>query len=736
MYRPSASVVVNTFNRATYLADALRGLAQLDYDNFEIIVVNGPSTDGTASLLGSWADRAKVLSCGVANLAVSRNLGIAAAAGEIVAFIDDDAVPHPQWLSHLACKYADPRVGGVGGFTVDNSGTRFQCRKTLCDRYGNPYHVPAVFDERPFNRPGTPAYPSLLGTNSSFRRDVLEEVGGFDETFAYYLDETDVCLRIVDAGYMIMYEASALVFHQFASSGLRTATRVARSVYPSAVSKAYFVMRHGAMESVEDAGRHLNAYRDEILKANQWLADDGVISADHRHSLDQDLLVGIQEGQAKAYARRSSATGDLAPPTGPPGFRRYQAADRLRVALVSQDYPPFGEAGIARWTSMVATGLADRGHAVHVVTRAVGEPFTRFQDGVWVHAVSDDPVLGQKVASQHGIPLNLAARAASVRQTVAFIKSFGLDVLSFPVWDVEGIACLDDPDIAVFMSLHTTYGLAKPHKKEWRMRPLYEHFAVDPVIAAEGRLLRSVPRILANSQAIVADIAASTGVDFGDRVILCPHGTTDPLAGHPARSSARQKRSRPVKLLYAGRFEIRKGFDIAAKVFERVLSSNRDVHIDIVGEELTHDTRAWLRSLGAGRLLESERVHFGGLVDRNALEDRFSEADIVVMPSRYESFGLVAIEAMAGGAVVLALDVGGLAEVVTDGVSGMLVPMDGREVDTLVDKVSALIDDPPLRTRLGQGARQSFQDVFPVDKMIDRLESAFAQVSRKLPHDN
>lgn len=730
MYRPRASVVVNTYNRATLLADALRGLDQLDYDNFEIIVVNGPSTDATASLLKSWADRIKVVDCNVANLAVSRNLGIAEAAGEIVSFIDDDAVPHPQWLSHLASKYADKLIGGVGGFTVNNTGTHFQCRKTLCDRFGNPHYVSNFFDERPLNRPGTPVYPSMLGTNSSFRRDVLLQIGGFDETFAYLLDETDVCLRVVDAGYKIVYEASALVFHQYASSDLRTPTRVARSVYPSAISKAYFVMRHGARESVEDAGRHLNNYRDEILKSNQLQAENGEISGEHRLSLDQDLLIGIQEGTAKAFHRSSRTRGDLIEANAKAPFLKHVAGDRLRVALVSQEFPPAGQAGIARWTSMMAAGLADRGHAVHVISRAAKEPFTRFQSGFWLHAVADDPVLGEILAGKYQIPANIAARAASVRETVAFVKTFGLDILSFPIWDLEGIDCVDDPDIATIMSLHTTYGLAKPHKKEWRMRPLFEHFAIDPMISAEARLLRTVPTILANSKAIVSDIAKSVAVEIADRVILCPHGTTDPFLGDPQRRSIRHNRSGPVKLLYAGRFEGRKGFDLASRVFEGVLRKEPGVQIDIVGDVLTEATQDWLGNIGAGRLLDHERVRFGGVVERNVLDDLYCDADIVLMPSRYESFGLVAIEAMAGGAVVVALDSGGIPEAVTNDASGILLPMDGQEVEALTARVISLIKDPALRARLSQGARRSFEEHFTIEKMIDGIESAFAQAIR------
>src|SRR5579863_7100114 len=132
MTEPLVSVVINTYNRRQSIPNTLAGLRGLRYSEFEIIVVNGPSTDGTSEFLEKWSSNIKRVDCSEANLAASRNAGIAASSGQIIAFIDDDAVPHPNWLAELARPYLDPRVGGVGGFTVDNTGARYQVRKTIC----------------------------------------------------------------------------------------------------------------------------------------------------------------------------------------------------------------------------------------------------------------------------------------------------------------------------------------------------------------------------------------------------------------------------------------------------------------------------------------------------------------------------------------------------------------------------------------------------------------------------
>lgn len=724
MSDPTVSVVINTYNRANSLSDTLIGLGHLDYPAFEIVVVNGPSTDATKEILKEWESRIKVASCAVANLAMSRNVGIALSSGDVVAFIDDDAVPHPKWLKKLATHYADPLIGGVGGFTVDNTGVAFQCGKTLCDRFGNAHQVSQLFDERPLNRPGCPLYPSLLGTNSSFRRSVLLDIGGFDNTFAYLLDETDVCLRIVDAGYKVLYEASALVFHQYASSHIRSPKRVPRTVFPSAVSKSYFIMHHGSRHSLEGSGQQIANYREEILKSNQWLADHNIITYEHRVSLDQDLLVGLKEGTERALSAGDKTKGDLVVDSEAKEFYPFPASTRARIALISQSFPPSGQAGIARWTWMMAQGLAARGHVVHVICRADDFPFTKFENGYWVHAVKDDPASAETLVAKHHIPHHVASRAAAVRSAVAFAKSFGLDVVSFPIWDLEGIGCIEDPDLGIIMSLHTSYSLAKPYKKEWNMRPLLEHFSVNPVIAGEKRLLQSMPTILANSRAIVADLTSANGIEFSSRVVYSPHGTTDPLANKLDRRQMRDSRRQDIRLLYVGRFEQRKGFDIAAFAFTRVLSAGYDVQIDLVGDEVTPQIEAWLSSIGATSFLKNERVVVRGMVDREVLDDLYAAADVVVMPSRYESFGLVAIEAMAAGAPVIALNAGGLAEVVVDGISGCLIPLDGNEMEGVSDALVNLISDRDKCRQLGQGARRLFESKYTIDKMIDSVEVA------------
>jgi glycosyltransferase involved in cell wall biosynthesis/GT2 family glycosyltransferase len=726
MSESDVSIIVSTLDRAVDLGRLLASLRHLDYDRFEVIVVNGPSRDGTDELLAQWAGQIKLASCRTANLAASRNIGLGAASGDIVAFIDDDAVPHPRWLQHLVAAFGDRRLGGVGGFTLDGSGVRFQVRKTLCDRFGNAEFVSDWFDERPLCVSGTPWYPSLLGTNAAFRRSVLAEVNGFDETFAYFLDETDLCLRIIDRGYRIVYEPAALVFHHFAASRLRDARRILRSRYRIALSKAYFLNRHGWPAGPARIADELHAYERAGLAEDAGLMEDEKISPQHRYSLEQDLHLGIAHGVALAAERRGTRSGAWQAPITSPEFRQFERpCDRLAICMISHDYPPAQEAGIARWTATAAEGLAARGHRVHVVTRTTGDESIVFDGRIWLHSCRIDEQGAHAVAERYRLPYDIAAWCARAYREVQLLKGYGLDLVSFRIWDLEGLPCLDDPDFATVVSLDATFGLLQPFKPEWSARPIFSHLAVDKMIAAERDCLARAPILLANSAAIIADLERCYSLDLAASAVIVPHGTPAlaPVAArlHEERGHEERRRSDRLKVLYVGRFEFLKGIDLALRAAEQLIVEGVDVEFAFAGGH-REDARLFGEfALAAG----DDRLRFLGPASRERVQQLYLDCDVVLMPSRYESFGLVAIEAMAAGKPVIALNAGGLREIVVPDGNGWLIAPGEAAASELATAIRRLAREPETLARLARGARTSFTAQFTADRMAERIEDVF-----------
>jgi len=206
------SVIICTYNRGKYLARCLESIKKQTYSNYEIIVVNGPSTDNTDTILQRYDD-IKIISQKTLNgLSYARNLGIVSSNGDIIAFIDDDAVADEKWLQNLVLGYSDDSVGGVGGPVYEITGHWYQFKNGYISRSG----IPVFINDKDlqYNDPKGRYLNYIMGTNSSFKKSILVKIGFFDEKYRYYLDETDVCVRVIQAGYKIKHSDNPIVFHE------------------------------------------------------------------------------------------------------------------------------------------------------------------------------------------------------------------------------------------------------------------------------------------------------------------------------------------------------------------------------------------------------------------------------------------------------------------------------------------------------------------------------------------
>ena len=237
----------------------------------------GPTEDGTRELVKSWPDPLKLEYNSARNLSISRNLGIRLAAGDIVAFLDDDAIPEPEWLDQILAAYADEKVGGVGGFVFDHTGMAFQWRYGTTDRLGR---ADQSWDRAvpEYNFPYSYNFPHLLGANSTFRRSALVSVRGFDEEFDYFLDETDLICRIVDAGWSIRQLNNAFVHHKYHFQSIRDEKRVTRSYYSIFKNKLYYglIHRHG-FHSAAEVTRFWLGEVDDHQKHWDWAISEGIL---------------------------------------------------------------------------------------------------------------------------------------------------------------------------------------------------------------------------------------------------------------------------------------------------------------------------------------------------------------------------------------------------------------------------------------------------------------------------
>ena len=146
-------------------------------------------------------------------------------------------------MTQLAEAYDRAEVAATGGVVFDPSGYAYQYQYSTANRLGNANWASKSSTEH-LCFPGSYEFPYLQGTNASFRRSVLLEVGGFDEEIEFYLDETELCCRIIDAGYVIRQLPNAYVHHKFAPSHVRDENKITRYRYPVLKNKIYSSLKH------------------------------------------------------------------------------------------------------------------------------------------------------------------------------------------------------------------------------------------------------------------------------------------------------------------------------------------------------------------------------------------------------------------------------------------------------------------------------------------------------------
>ena len=203
---PRVSVVVCAYNAADTLEDCLSSLDKLTYPDYEVVLVNDGSRDATGEI-GRRHSRVRVIDVPNAGLSAARNVGLAEATGEIVAYTDADTRVDRDWLTFLVQPFLTSDVVGSGGPNVvpKDDAPIAQC---IARAPGGPTHV--LLDDR--------IAEHVPGCNMAFRRDALLAIGGFNPVYLRAGDDVDVCWRLQARNWKIGFSPAALVWHHHRTS--------------------------------------------------------------------------------------------------------------------------------------------------------------------------------------------------------------------------------------------------------------------------------------------------------------------------------------------------------------------------------------------------------------------------------------------------------------------------------------------------------------------------------------
>jgi hypothetical protein len=363
--KPAISLIVVSRDRADALAIHLSCLRLQTVVNFETIVVsNLPLSDGPKPSPLIHID------CQEANISLARNIGLQVAQGEIVVFCDDDCLPDPSFLEHIIQPFENPTVGAAGGVTRSRNGVATQWSAAGFGRDGLDFPVPtdrrAAYTVFP---PEPDRFIKTVGTACAFRRHALNAIGGFDPEYRYLFDETDVNLRLSEAGWSTAIVPGAQVHHGFAAGPYRNSRRVPRDLFESSASSARFVRLHTRVSLDMAIAKHRQQLRRHAFsKFNLGLMDGKQLGF-----LCRRIDEGLQHGATSKAPSPKSVSND-------------QMVDPMPIEAQHRDH--FMLLGTPEKCGGLARELVALGKIVTVLDiQANAQPlWVRFDlDGYWHH---------------------------------------------------------------------------------------------------------------------------------------------------------------------------------------------------------------------------------------------------------------------------------------------------------------------------------------------------------------
>jgi D-inositol-3-phosphate glycosyltransferase len=382
-----------------------------------------------------------------------------------------------------------------------------------------------------------------------------------------------------------------------------------------------------------------------------------------------------------------------------------------RVAMVSVhtsplDQPGTGDAGgMNVYVVELSRRLAALGVQVDVITRATSSelpPAVELTPGVTVRHVTAGPFEG---LAKEDLPAQLCAVTAGLMRIEAVREPGWYDVVHSHYWLSGQVAWLaaERWDVPLVHTMHTmakvkNLALADDDTPE----PLAREIGEAQVVAAADRLVANTDE---EGKALIELYDADPA-----QVVTVPPGVDLDMFRPGPAAAARQRLGLPAAasvLLFVGRIQPLKAPDVLLRAVARLLAEQPSLRERLVvavvgglsGSGLAHpdSLRGLARELGL-----SDVVRFTDPVPQPALADWYRAADLTVVPSYSESFGLVAIESQACGTPVVAAAAGGLRTAVRDGVSGVLV--DGHDPGDYAAVLGELLADDQRRRALGRGA--------------------------------
>jgi glycosyltransferase involved in cell wall biosynthesis len=387
----------------------------------------------------------------------------------------------------------------------------------------------------------------------------------------------------------------------------------------------------------------------------------------------------------------------------------------MNICLVSQDYPTAGmNGGIGTYLYNLAHSLSESGQNVHIITKACDDEKTYMDRKVMVHTARPIRIKGIWRLEKYFPILDLLYSLRVAQKLQELRKIYDIEIVEFANWRAEGFwYSFMTKTTPIITRLHTPYIINRRFDPcsflNKRIRLWMEKKAV------------LMSNSLTASTASNRKIAAEAYNVESSKIKIISLGIR--ISNFNPVNSKITAKNKKINILYVSRLEKKKGARLLLQIIPRLITKYPHIHLNMVGYDHKSTYKRRFIKKHNGKFISN--VHFFGYVNSNKLHELYKESDIFVVPSVYESFGLVYLEAMQYGKPVIACKNSGAAEIIEDKKNGLLISPNNR--DELSKALIKLIENEDLRQKLGKAAREKVEIYFSSEKMAQKTLSIYKE---------
>lgn len=686
------SIIIPTKNKAELIRACLTSIfEQSTYENYEVILVDTGSSESETlayyeSLRGE--PRLKIVEySGSFNYSRANNLGAQHATGELLLFLNNDTeVLEPDWLEEMAGWATRPGVGIVGAKLIRPDHT-LQHAGIIMGMGGHCSHVFDGGRERDFTIFGSPEmyhnYQAVTGACMMVRRDLFEKLCGLDELYVIGFNDVDLCLRAQEAGYRVVYTPFArLLHHEGGSRGFfmpfGDILRGTLRMWP--------IIRQG--DPYYNPNISYTKTQPSIPEPKEADAEERLLTVLEHFGL-MPWRTPLNRLEDIGLGRNGAA---LPVPAAWADYLETKAARNGQMPIVVLVAHNLSRSGAPLMLYMLARYLKTRGYPVRVVSAKAGP----------LQELFDEAAIQCRVFEKLHVDARVAAQAIGSDADLVVANT----IVTWPA--IHAATAFGAPSILWI------------HESEYG-RNYAKRYPGAAAALATATCVLFPAQATANLYTEWVGDGRHTILPYGlDIELLAP-----PLLGPNGQAGA--EKSTSISVVAIASVEPRKGQDTLLKAIEALPAEVQGrMNFAFIGGWRDDVDAGYVRALRKGAKRHSN-IKITGELAHAQVNQRLAAADIFVLPSRDEVLPVTILEAMYHGKAIISTRVGGVAEIIEDGVNGLLVDVEDHKA--LAEKLALLTGDVEQCNRLGAAARKTFNDRLTMEQFGPAFEQIMTLVS-------